>query len=59
MNSSHNERTDIAPFQILFGNSVDLERGILTPFEETLPKPISLTKTTIHNYCKRNIRTRF
>jgi hypothetical protein len=26
-------------FQILFGNSVDLERGILTPFEEILPTP--------------------
>jgi transposase InsO family protein len=46
MNSSHNERTDIAPFQILFGNSVDLDRGILTPFEEILPKSISLTKTS-------------
>jgi hypothetical protein len=46
MNSSHNERTEIAPFQILFGNSIDLERGILTPFEEILPTPISLTKTS-------------
>jgi hypothetical protein len=46
MNLSHNERTDIAPFQILFGNSVDLERGILTPFEEIHPKPILLTKTS-------------
>jgi hypothetical protein len=46
MNSSHNERTEIAPFQILFGNSVDLERGILTPFEEILPTPVSLTKTS-------------
>jgi transposase InsO family protein len=46
MNSSHNEITQIPPFQILFGNSVDLERGILTPFEEILPKPTSLTKTS-------------
>jgi hypothetical protein len=46
INSSHNERTRIAPFQILFGNLVDLERRIVTPFEEILPKPISLTKTS-------------
>jgi transposase InsO family protein len=46
MNSSHNERSEIAPFQILFGDSVDLERGILTPFEEIIPKPLSLTKTS-------------
>jgi hypothetical protein len=46
MISSYNERTEIAPFQILFGNSVDLKRGILTPFEEILPKPLSLTKTS-------------
>jgi hypothetical protein len=44
INSSHNKRTQIPPFQILFGNSVDLERGILTPFKEILPKPTSLTK---------------
>jgi hypothetical protein len=46
VNSSHNLRTEIAPFQILFGDSVDLERDILTPFEEILPKPLSLTKTS-------------
>jgi hypothetical protein len=46
MNSSYNRRTEIAPFQILFGNSVDLGRGILTPFEEILPEPIPLTKTS-------------
>jgi hypothetical protein len=46
MNSSHNERNEIAPFQILIGNSVDLERDIVTPSEEMLPKPLSLTKTS-------------
>jgi hypothetical protein len=46
MNSSHNDRTEIAPFQILFENSVDLERSILALFEEILRKPLSLTKTS-------------
>jgi hypothetical protein len=46
MNSSYNERSEIAPFQILSGNSVDLERGILIPFEEISPTPISLRKTS-------------
>jgi hypothetical protein len=46
MDSLYNERAEIAPFQILFGNSVDLERGILTPFGEILPTQISLTKTS-------------
>ena len=31
---------------MLFGNALDLERGILTPLEELLPTPLSLTKTT-------------
>jgi hypothetical protein len=47
MNSSHNGRTEIAPFQILFGNSVNLERGILTPFEEILPKPLTKTSSEL------------
>jgi transposase InsO family protein len=34
MNSSHNERTKIAPAQLLFGNAINLDRGILLPFEE-------------------------
>jgi hypothetical protein len=46
INSSHNERTEIARFQILFGISVHLERDILTPFEEILPTAVSLTKTS-------------
>jgi len=34
MNSSYNERTKIAPAQLLFGNAINLDRGILLPFEE-------------------------
>jgi hypothetical protein len=48
MNSSHNERTKIAP--ILFGNSVDLERGIITLFEEMLPKSLPLTKKILQKF---------
>jgi hypothetical protein len=43
MKSPYNERTEIAPFQILFGNSVDLGMDNLHPFE---PPPVSLTKTS-------------
>jgi hypothetical protein len=46
LNSSYNERTKIAPAQLLFGNAVDLDRGILLPFEEQPPLTQSLTKTT-------------
>ena len=47
INSSFNERTTIAPSQVLFGDALDLDRGILIPFEEQVhPEPISerLTK---------------
>jgi hypothetical protein len=47
MDSLCNERAEIAPFQILFGNSVDIDRGILTPLGEILPTQILLTKTSM------------
>ena len=35
LNTNVNERTKVAPAQILFGNSLNLDRGILIPFDET------------------------
>ena len=46
LNSSENERTNISPASLLFGNSINLDRGILLPFEEQPPLSQSLTKST-------------
>ena len=42
LNTNVNERTKVAPAQIIFGNSINLDRGILIPFDET-----SLTNETM------------
>ena len=35
MNASHSQRTKVAPADLLFGNQIQLDRGILLPFSET------------------------
>ena len=46
LNSSINERMKVSPAQLLFGNALDLDRGILLPADEhNLPKE-SLTFST-------------
>ena len=42
LDTNVNERTKVAPAQIIFGNSINLDRGILVPFDE-----ISLTNDTM------------
>ena len=37
MNSSVHGSTGVSPGKLLFGNRLDLNRGILTPFQQTLP----------------------
>ena len=46
LNSSYNERTKISPAQLLFGNAVNLDRGILLPFEEQPPLTQTLTASS-------------
>jgi hypothetical protein len=46
LNSSYNERTKISPAQLLFGNAVNLDRGILLPFEEQPPLTQTLTESS-------------
>jgi hypothetical protein len=36
MNSSHSQRTKISPADLLFGNQLQLDRGILLPFRENV-----------------------
>ena len=37
MNSSVHGSTGVSPGNLLFGNRLDLNRGILTPFQQALP----------------------
>ena len=46
MNSSYNERTKISPAQLFFGIAVNLDRGILLPFEEQPPLTQTLTDSS-------------
>ena len=48
LNTNVNERTKVAPAQIIFGNSIDLDRGILIPFDETSLTKDSMTKSSSH-----------
>ena len=48
LNTNVNERTKVAPAQIIFGNSIDLDRGILVPFNKTSLTTDSLTKSSSH-----------
>ena len=51
LNTNVNERTKVAPAQILFGNSINLDRGILIPFDET-----SLTNETMTTSSSRMLQ---
>jgi hypothetical protein len=42
INSSYNQRTRIAPADLLFGNQIQLDRGILLPFEDRSPNATPL-----------------
>ena len=42
INSSYNQRTRIAPADLLFGNQIQLDRGILLPFEDRIPNATPL-----------------
>ena len=46
LNTNVNERTKVAPAQLVYGNAINLDRGILIPFDETPLTPNSLTKFT-------------
>ena len=46
LNTNVNERTKVAPAQLMYGNAINLDRGILIPFDETPLTPNSLTKST-------------
>jgi hypothetical protein len=46
LNSSYNERTKISPADLLFGKSINLDRGILLPFEEQPLIPPTLTQSS-------------
>ena len=39
MNSSKHTTTDIAPYKLLFGNAIDLDRGIFLSHKRELPNP--------------------
>ena len=44
LNTNINDRKKVAPAQIIFGNAINLDRGILIPFDET-----SLDKETMRH----------
>ena len=46
LNANVNDRTKVAPAQILFGNAINLDRGILIPFDETTLTHDTLTTAT-------------
>ena len=46
LNTNVNERTKVAPAQLVYGNAINLDRGILIPFDEIPLTPNSLTKST-------------
>ena len=51
LNTNVNDRTKVAPAQIIFGNAIDLDRGILIPFDET-----SLTTETMTSSSSRMLQ---
>ena len=51
LNTNINDRTKVAPAQIIFGNAIDLDRGILIPFDET-----SLDKETMTTSSSRMLQ---
>ena len=42
INSSYSQRTKISPADLLFGKQIQLDRGLLLPFEERTAMPVSL-----------------
>ena len=47
LNTNVNERTKVAPAQLVYGNVINLDRGILIAFDETPLTADTLTKSTL------------
>ena len=54
LNTNVNERTKVEPAQLVYGNAINLDRGILLPFDETPLTPNSLTKSTSDMLTQQN-----
>ena len=46
LNSNVNERMKVSPAQLIFGNAINLDRGIITPFDENNLTAESLTRSS-------------
>ena len=54
LNTNVNERTKVALAQLVYGNAINLDRGILIPFDETQLTPDTLTKSTSDMLTQQN-----
>jgi hypothetical protein len=43
LNTNVNEKMKVSPAQLIYGNAINLDRGILTPFDESQISPETLT----------------
>jgi hypothetical protein len=46
LNTNVSDRTKVAPAQLVYGNAINLERGILIPFDETSLTTDTITKSS-------------
>ena len=65
MNSSVHSATGVAPAKIMFGNRIDLDRGVLIPFDQVVDPETGIIKndkngdryTTAHEHIRRMMLT--